>query len=158
MDPWGECLFNTLYPRPSFVSVTLLWRLLLPQFIEDSLGIQFTPFWLAALPRRPSGTSQKAWLSMVPEQLSHEHHATWERRLPWPEAPLMNLPLLLAQAEAFYSFWNSREHRLSQPSHVSFDFGKRFSANSYLNLFWTNRNIFEFRNICTESEQWACLG
>lgn len=90
---------------------------------------------------------------MVPEQLSHEHHATWEQRLPWPEAPLMNLPLLLAQAEAFYSFWNSREHRLSQPSHVSFDFGKRFSANSYLNLFWTNRNVFEFRNICTESEQ-----
>lgn len=81
---------------------------------------------------------------MVPEQLSHEHHATWERRLPWPEAPLMNLPLSLAQAEAFYSFWNSREHRLSQPSHVSFDFGKRFSANSYLNLFWTNRNILNF--------------
>lgn len=56
----------------------------------------------------------------------------------------MNLPLLLTQAEAFYSFWNFREHRLSQPSHVSFDFGKRFSANSYLNLLWTNRNILNF--------------
>jgi hypothetical protein len=71
----GECFWNMLCLRPLFSNFTM----------EVSAFISRT---LSSLPPLIRENSQKAWLSLVPEQLRSESLSTWELRQPWPGARL----------------------------------------------------------------------